>query len=71
MSKLNFHYALFVGVVALESHLSVVPGGAQVNMANVQGEVVATADDARRCLVQGAHGVVHLKPVVGDHLVFL
>ena len=59
------------GVVAYESHLPVVPGGAEVNVANVQAEVVATADDARRGLVQGAHGGVHLKPVVGGHLVFL
>ena len=30
------------GAVALESHLLVVPGGAQVNMANIHVEVVAT-----------------------------
>ena len=40
-------------------------------MADVQAEVVATADDAGRGLVQGAHGGVHLDPVVRGHLVWL
>ena len=55
------------GYVARVSHLFVVPGGGEVNMANIKKLITSTADHTGGDLVQAAHGVRHHYSVVRRH----